>query len=159
MVNLALAFVLCIFNVPLSWPLYVWCASLYLLNLFCKHGFIGFALDTIYRVFHLKCSPATHAPLHVQNYRANRNNEFLQLHLIVAADVLLETGLAVVSAVMLPDERQSQTNTSCVLTFCYQLVYCLSSYFLVMILIAECFTDSIRQFQCAVTFENDHIFC
>jgi hypothetical protein len=67
---------------------------------------------------------------------------------------------AVISALLSLDEHLSQTNTSCIPTFCFQSVYCrFIWYVLVMIRIAECFTNSSKRFRCEVMFENEHTFC
>jgi hypothetical protein len=47
-----------------------------------------------------------------------------------------------------PPSSRRHTNTSYVLKFCYQLVYCLIRYLLVRISIAKCFTNSSRRFRC-----------
>jgi hypothetical protein len=68
--------------------------------------------------------------------------------------------MAVISAVLSLDEHLSQINTSCVLTCCYQLVYCcLIQYFPVRTCIAKCFTNSSRWLWRKLMFENNHMFC
>jgi hypothetical protein len=79
---------------------------------------------------------------------------------ILGADALLETGTAVISAVLSLDEHLSQTNTACVQKCCYQSVYCCHiRNFLVRTRIAKCFTNSSKRFRCEVTFENEQTFC
>jgi hypothetical protein len=57
-------------------------------------------------VFHLKRNPNYYTqPLYAQNDETNGNIEFLQPHPVVAADVLLEIGTAVISTVLSLDER------------------------------------------------------
>jgi hypothetical protein len=82
----------------------------------------------------------------------------LQPYPIVAADVLLQIGTAVIPAVLPLDEHLSQTNTSCVSKFCYQSVYCLIQYLLLRIRIAKCFTNSRKLFRYGI-FEKEHTFC
>jgi hypothetical protein len=87
---------------------------------------------------------------------------------------LLVTGLSLPSSILvysnrlflfeIPRERylamSDLENTSCVLKLCYQLLYCcLTENFLVRIRIAECFTNSNKQFPCEVMFENEHAVC
>jgi hypothetical protein len=80
----------------------------------------------------------------------------LQPYPIVVADALLEIGTAVISAVLSLDEHLSQTNTSWVTKFCYQLVNCrLIQYFLLRISIAKCFTNSNQRFRYEIMFENE----
>jgi hypothetical protein len=64
-----------------------------------------------YRVFHLKRKPNYCKRTHS---RIKRKTEFLQLYPVVAADALLEIGMAVMSAVLQLNEHLSQTNTSSV---------------------------------------------
>jgi hypothetical protein len=67
-----------------------------------------------------------------------------------------KTAIFILSAV----KTSNFINTSCVLKFCYQSVYCcLIRYFLVRIRIAKCFTNSSKRFRCEVKFENGHTFC
>jgi hypothetical protein len=84
-------------------------------------------------VFHLKLSPNyyTRTPS-AQNHETNGNIEFLQPYPVVTADVLLEIGTAVISAVVS---------------------------LLVNIRIAKCFTNSSKRFRCKVMFENEHTTC
>jgi hypothetical protein len=55
--------------------------------------------NRIYRAFHLKRSPNTYKPLHAQCIETYSNIEFVQWHLVVATDAMLDIGTTLISAV------------------------------------------------------------
>jgi hypothetical protein len=67
--------------------------------------------------------------------------------------------MTIISDVLSLDEHLSQTNTSCILQFCYQIVYrCLIRYFLVRIGTAKCFTKISKRFRCEVMSMSEDNF-
>jgi hypothetical protein len=84
----------------------------------------------------------------------------MQPYPVVAADVLLKIGTAIILPVLsLYEDLSQKKNFPCpqiLLPACALLTY---SVFLVRIFIAKCFTYSSKQFLCEVMFENEHTFC
>jgi hypothetical protein len=66
--------------------------------------------SSLYRVIHLKRNPNYYTwPFHAQNDEINSNIESLQPYPVVAVDILLGIGTAVISAILSLDEHLSQT--------------------------------------------------
>jgi hypothetical protein len=114
----------------------------------------GQNIASMYSMFHLERKAKCYT---VSTLRIKTCIEFLQPCSFVLADVLLDIGTAVISAVPLLDEHLSQTNTVC--RNLTSLVHCcLIRYFLTRISTDRCFMNSSKGLKYQLLFKNKHLF-
>jgi len=109
-------------------------------------------------MFNVQCSSAIH---HRQNplELTNGDTDFWQSCPAVASDKLLETGIAVISAVPSLKQHLQQTVQAFrnfVISRCTDVSH---SVLPCHTRIAKCFTNKSKLFRCEVTFENKHTLC